>query len=170
MRECPPPPPCVTCPGSIVTFRISGVTCQVSHVRCHMHFFYKVVELVGGGSVINGAYPVFFDRAMQLLFLQKAKQYQYLILYYKPLTDIVSLFYPSTSLDAREVLTCSGSQLSRPYSLYMEERLAEKLCKVSHIIPSHVFSTILYLQSVCTAVHCSAMQCITMQYITMHCT
>ena len=47
-----------------------GVMCHVSHVRCHVSgvrcqvsniiiisFVYKVVELVGGGSVINGAYP-----------------------------------------------------------------------------------------------------------------
>ena len=57
---------------------VSHVTCHVSHVTCHVStvilFFYifldkkkknnlhknldKVVELVGGGSVINGAYPV----------------------------------------------------------------------------------------------------------------
>ena len=29
--------------------------CVVGHVS---HYFYKAVELVGGGSVINGAYPV----------------------------------------------------------------------------------------------------------------
>ena len=48
---------------------MSGVKCQVSGVTCHMFFvflffcffykkFYNVVELVGGGSVINGASPV----------------------------------------------------------------------------------------------------------------
>ena len=30
----------------------SPTMCHMSHVMCH-----KVVELVGGGSVINGAYP-----------------------------------------------------------------------------------------------------------------
>ena len=61
---------------------MSRVTCHVSRVTCHMskkknnyilfiYFIYlfiflrkkkldKVVELVGGGSVINGAYPVYF--------------------------------------------------------------------------------------------------------------
>ena len=49
------------------------VTCQVSHVTCHVHmspvtchmsnfiyiyFFYKVLKLVSGGYVINRAYPV----------------------------------------------------------------------------------------------------------------
>ena len=38
------------------------VTCHMSHVTCHMSFFFffldKVVKLIGGGSVINGAYPV----------------------------------------------------------------------------------------------------------------
>ena len=42
---------------------VSHLTCQVSGVRCQMSdcnffFFYKVMELVGGGYVINGAYPV----------------------------------------------------------------------------------------------------------------
>ena len=55
---------------------MSGVTCQVSRVKSlvlSVTFFYfsssffsssfsifldKLVELVGGGSVINGAYPV----------------------------------------------------------------------------------------------------------------
>ena len=39
--------------------------CHKSHVMCHVSFAikkksYKVVELVGGGSVINGTYPVQF--------------------------------------------------------------------------------------------------------------
>ena len=45
---------CVTCQMSFVTCHMSCVTCIVSHVL----FFNKVVKLVGGGSVINGAYPV----------------------------------------------------------------------------------------------------------------
>ena len=42
MRECSPPQ-----------------TCHVSFVTCHLFFFFsdKVVELIGGGSVINGATP-----------------------------------------------------------------------------------------------------------------
>ena len=31
---------------------------HMSVVTCILIFFYKEVELVGGGSVINGAYPV----------------------------------------------------------------------------------------------------------------
>ena len=66
----------VTCHMSRVTCHVSRVTCHVSHVTCQkkkiyilikkkLFFFYlkkmdKVVELVGGGSVINGAYPVQF--------------------------------------------------------------------------------------------------------------
>ena len=50
---------------SHVSCHVSGVTCQVSHVRYHIsgvmcHFFYTRMELVGGGSGINGAYPVWF--------------------------------------------------------------------------------------------------------------
>ena len=69
------------CHVSRVMCHVSCVMCHVSHVTCHMSkyyfltFFYlkkiygfslylkkldKVVELVGGESVINGAYPVKF--------------------------------------------------------------------------------------------------------------
>ena len=44
LRECSPP-----------------TMCHMSCVTCHVYFFMgltKVVELVGGGSVINGSYPV----------------------------------------------------------------------------------------------------------------
>ena len=61
----------VMCHMSRVTCHISHVTCHVSHVRCHMYFFFylllffvffsnKVVKIIGGGSVIHGAYPVYF--------------------------------------------------------------------------------------------------------------
>ena len=41
---------------------VSGVRCQVSGVRCQVYFFNffcmdKVVDLVGGGSVITGPTP-----------------------------------------------------------------------------------------------------------------
>ena len=55
-------------PPPYVTFQVPHVMCHVSHVSYHMSnvtckycllvFFYKVAELVSGGSVINGAYPV----------------------------------------------------------------------------------------------------------------
>ena len=67
-----------TCHMSQVMCHMSCVTCHVSHVTCHMshviyymsHVFFslffllfldKMVGLVGGGSVINGAYPVQFS-------------------------------------------------------------------------------------------------------------
>ena len=41
---------------------MSHVMCHMSPVTCHKSFFlsfiYKGVKLVGGGSVINGAYPI----------------------------------------------------------------------------------------------------------------
>ena len=41
---------------------VSRITCHMSHVTCHVShvtfFFYKVLKLIGGGSVINRAYPV----------------------------------------------------------------------------------------------------------------
>ena len=45
-----------------VRCQVSGVMCQVSGVWCIFFFFFsdKVVGLVGGGSVINGAYPAYF--------------------------------------------------------------------------------------------------------------
>ena len=57
LRECSPP----------TTYHMSHVACLVlcvtmSCVICHMShiffFFYKVLKLIGGGSLINGAYPV----------------------------------------------------------------------------------------------------------------
>ena len=47
----------VRCRVSGVRCQVSGVRCQVSVVRCQIIYFF-VVGLVGGGSVINGAYPV----------------------------------------------------------------------------------------------------------------
>ena len=56
---------CVTCPVSRVTGHLSHVTCHLSHVKIflfkhkkNLKKWAKLVELVGGGSVINGAYPV----------------------------------------------------------------------------------------------------------------
>ena len=56
------------CPVSHVMCRVQRVTCNVSRVTCDMKyiyiyiffFFFKFVKLVGGGYVINGAYPVQF--------------------------------------------------------------------------------------------------------------
>ena len=54
----------VTCHVSRVTCHVSHVTCHLSHVICHDVFFFgKGLELVGGGSIINGAYPVSFMKA-----------------------------------------------------------------------------------------------------------
>ena len=38
---------------------VSGIRCNVF---CYCFFVDKVVELVSGGSVINGAYPVYFNK------------------------------------------------------------------------------------------------------------
>ena len=52
----------VRCPVSVVRCPVSGAKCQVSHVGSHVSkyifFLDKEVELVGGGSDINGAFPV----------------------------------------------------------------------------------------------------------------
>ena len=52
---------------SYVTCKVSHAMCHVSHVTCHgqlvpffLLLFYKVVDLIGGGSVINGAFPIQF--------------------------------------------------------------------------------------------------------------
>ena len=56
MRDCLPPTMChmllVTCHVSHVRFHVSGFMCNF--------FFYKLAKLVGGGSVINKACPVYF--------------------------------------------------------------------------------------------------------------
>ena len=55
------PPLCVTCHMSHVMCHMSSVRWQVSGVKCHSFLVCvdKMVELVGGGSLINGAYPVY---------------------------------------------------------------------------------------------------------------
>ena len=53
----------VMCHISCVRCQVSGIKCQVPGFMCQiffLFFFYKLVGLVGGGSVINGAYPVYF--------------------------------------------------------------------------------------------------------------
>ena len=51
---------------SHVTCHVSHFTCHISRVICHTtHFFCKMVKLVGGGSVINGATPFIFYTAIQ---------------------------------------------------------------------------------------------------------
>ena len=62
LRECSPPQMCHV---SRVMCHVSCVTCHVLRVTCHVSIFLiffldKVVNLIGGGSVINGAYPVQF--------------------------------------------------------------------------------------------------------------
>ena len=63
MRECSHPQ---TCHVSRVTCHVSRVTCHVSRVRFFFFFFDKVVELIGGGSVINGATPSSFPTILTL--------------------------------------------------------------------------------------------------------
>ena len=49
---------------------MSPVTCHMSNVIIFFSFlFYKVVKLVGGGSVINGAYPVEFSNDGQQIMM-----------------------------------------------------------------------------------------------------
>ena len=49
--------PGVMCHLSRVRCQVSSVTCQVSGVIL-FYLFFELGQLVGGGSVINGAYPV----------------------------------------------------------------------------------------------------------------
>ena len=55
-------PPCVTCHMSQVMCHMSHVICRMSCVTCNISIFLyfkdNMVELVGGRSVINGAYPL----------------------------------------------------------------------------------------------------------------
>ena len=48
---------------SRVMCHVSCVTCHVSRIICHMSLFFseKGVKFIGGGSVINGAYPASFS-------------------------------------------------------------------------------------------------------------
>ena len=70
LRECSPD---TMCHVSCVTCHMSHITCHVSPVTCKNKKNYvfiekkgrtkldKGVELVGGGSVMNGAYPVWLS-------------------------------------------------------------------------------------------------------------
>ena len=51
----------VRCQVSHVTFQLSRVMCHVSCVTYFLFHLYKVNGLVGRGSIINGAYPVYFS-------------------------------------------------------------------------------------------------------------
>ena len=55
----------VPCHLSRVKCHVSHVTCCVSHVTIYIYLFFKVVKLVGGGSVINRAYPIQFYRLLK---------------------------------------------------------------------------------------------------------
>ena len=57
MSEGSPPP---TCHVSHVTCHVSCVTCNLANIK-KQEKIDKVVELVGEGSVINGAYPSSFE-------------------------------------------------------------------------------------------------------------
>ena len=68
---------------------VSCVLCQVSRVMCHIKknlFFLslkkvdKVVELVGGGSVINGAYPVYIKYIQYFVEERDPFLYKFLII------------------------------------------------------------------------------------------
>ena len=55
-RMFPPPP---ACHMSRVTCHMSSITCHVS-LNLNLFFQEQMVELVGGGSVVNRVYPVWF--------------------------------------------------------------------------------------------------------------
>ena len=58
VRQCSPRS---VCQVSHIMCHVSHVICHVSSVTCHtfeFDFYYNLLQLVGGGSVLNGAYPV----------------------------------------------------------------------------------------------------------------
>ena len=77
------PTPCVTCHVSHLRCQVSGVRGQVVYIYIYIYLFYfiyfflggggaKVVELFGGGSVIDGAYHnYFFFDFMHIFFKYK---------------------------------------------------------------------------------------------------
>ena len=54
LRKCSSPTMCCM---SCVTCHVSCFMCHMSHVYFNVYIFYKVMELGGGGSIINRAYP-----------------------------------------------------------------------------------------------------------------
>ena len=70
----------VTCHLSCVTCHVLRVTFHVSGVGCHHLFFfsfYKVFERVGGGSVINRAYPIAFQQLNWIMLMNNLKRLKF---------------------------------------------------------------------------------------------
>ena len=71
----------VTCRMSCVTCDVSRVTCHVSGVGCHVSpfffSFYKVVERIGGGSVISRAYPILFQQLNWIMLMNNLKKLKF---------------------------------------------------------------------------------------------
>ena len=107
LRECSPP----TCNVLRVTCQVFCVTCQLSCVI--FHFFLssnvhtKMLELVGGGSVINGSYPVYLfnTRNLPRIVLQAA---QLLITWIRP-TSSSSIYLRIKHLKKNQ--GCYGTKL-----------------------------------------------------------
>ena len=97
-------PPPVTC-------HMSCVKCHVSLVRCHMKFIliflvYKVVKLVDGGSVINGANSSSF---LSILTYYNIKKEQSMTLIKCLNLLILGLLASSISIKAFEESNMSGN-------------------------------------------------------------
>ena len=61
---------CVMCHMLCVKCHMSRVTTHMSSVTCHIFFYFftnwcKLFKLVGGGSLLKGAYPVYFFLLIQ---------------------------------------------------------------------------------------------------------
>ena len=59
---------------SHVTRHMSWITCNMSHVTFFL-FFLQMVKLIGGGSVINGAYPV--DLVLYFIVIRSRQEVQW---------------------------------------------------------------------------------------------
>ena len=97
---------CVTCHLSGVTFQVSGVTCLVSYV-----FF--LVKLVGGGSVINRAYPVQFKQHLSLLktkTLTSIPSHGSVCVFYRSLSKSLSIVFSLISYRIQPYLSCPRAE------------------------------------------------------------
>ena len=119
------------CHMSRVTCKMSGVRCQVSLLFFFFLFYYKMVELVDGGSVINGAYPVIFFY-IYIHFVEKQEALYFLL--YNINKNIWKLYFtiPSHFLPWKTIQTCP----TLPTSLETDGKFKTKDLICYHLFPT----------------------------------
>ena len=138
------------CHVSCVMFQLLNVICQVSCVTCIcvliflFCFVYKLVKLVGGGSVINGVTPSSFSVMSS--------------------SSISSIsLYPQSSI--RKV---SHEEAVTKHSTSYSHVLHTATNTTTHWNSLHC--TVLNIKLHCTALYCTALHCTALHFTALYCT